>query len=330
MRNCDRIIPITKTTIYLLILIISISVSSCTQSSTQPIWNPAETVHNVEKEEFLKMLWARPNIYIGITTSLGLATSSSNVFVIGSPNVDEGIKLNALDILDGKLVWQSESSPLFPILADEDGVYVEGRGEGGNVTKYDPESGEVLWSKSFWDSGGVLHLIMYENQLHAYLSPDKHKVLRTSDGKTIFSLFPKDPPFFDSRVCGISYQTPVYTVDSIYFRENEGLFKGEICAVDITTGKLRWRSDLGVISNVVASGKAVFVLVESGDLLALDPTNGQKISELSVSFDNKPFITYSVDDRSGNFFLAYDAQNDILLVYLGDSRQLYAFLIGEK
>jgi outer membrane protein assembly factor BamB len=106
------------------------------------------------------------------------------------------------------------------------------------------------------------------------------------------------------------------------------MHRGEVCAVDISTGSLRWKSDLVVISNVVTSKDAVFVLVEEGDLLALNPTNGDVIPELSVSFENKPFIPSSARSTSGNFFLAYDARNKIILIYLGDSRQLFAIQIN--
>lgn len=105
--------------------------------------------------------------------------------------------------------------------------------------------------------------------------------------------------------------------------------KGEICAVDISTGQLLWRSDLGVISNVVVSDKAVFVLVESGNLLALNPITGQEIPALRISFENKPFILYSTRTSAGGYFLAYDNENHILFVALGDSRQLFAFKLND-
>lgn len=179
----------------------------------------------------------------------------------------------------------------------------------------------------FWDSGGVSHLIVYDNKLNIYLSPDKHRVLRTSDGKGVF--ISKPPPYFDSGVCGSIYQTPIYTDNKIYFRTERGLEKGEICAVDISTGQLLWRSDLGVISNVVVSDKAVFVLVESGNLLALNPITGQEIPALRISFENKPFILYSTRTSAGGYFLAYDNENHILFVALGDSRQLFAFKLND-
>jgi len=291
-----------KTSICLLVFVLAIFLSGCNQNSTVPNWKPAEISHDVADSKLSKLLWSRQNVFIEISESIGLATSTDKVFVAGSTDVNQTSKLNALDIFTGELVWKSETRALFPIIADKNGVYVEGDGIGGNVTKYNPNTGEILWSKDFWDSGGVLHLIVYEDHLHVYLSPDKHKVLRPSDGKTIFSLFPKNPLFFDSRECGTAYQTPVYTDNTIYFRKNESYLKGKICAIDISTGKLKWKSDLNVISNVVVSEHAVFVLVESGELLALDPSTGQKMAALGVSFDNQPFVTYNTDTTSGSFF----------------------------
>jgi outer membrane protein assembly factor BamB len=328
MRNCGLTI-LTKTAVCQLIFVLAIFLSSCNQDSRVPNWEPVEISHAVADNKLSNLLWSRQNVFIDISASVGLATSSDKVFVAGSTNVNQASKLNALDIFTGEPIWKSDVRALFPIIADKNGVYVEGDGIGGNVTKYNPDTGEVLWSKDFWDSGGVLHLIIYDNDLHVYLSPDKHKVVRTSDGKRILSLFPKNPPFFDSRECGTAYQTPVYTDGTIYFRDNESFLEGKICAVDISTGKLRWKSEFGVISNVAVSKNAVFVLVESGELLALDPSTGQKMATLGVSFDNQPFVPYSTDTTSGSFFLAYNVENDILIVYLGDSRQLFAFSVAE-
>jgi outer membrane protein assembly factor BamB len=249
-------------------------------STPKPNWKPAQTSHDVLNDNSLETLWSRENIYVEDLASVGLATSSDKVFILGSTDANETSKLNALDVHTGELMWKSENRPLFPIYADKNGVYVEEEGGGGNVTKYDPDTGQILWSRDFWDSSGVLHIIVYDGNLHVYLSPDKHKVLRMSDGKRIFSLLPKSPPFFDSGICGIAYQTPIHTTDTIYYRENVSPFKGEVCAVDISTGKLRWKSDLDVISNVAASDKAVFVLVESGEILALNPSNGKEIPNL--------------------------------------------------
>jgi outer membrane protein assembly factor BamB len=329
MRNNGLMLSIIRNIIVpLLMSILAISSFGCDTNSLANYWIPPETSHAPIQNNSYKTLWISSNIYSQDGVTLGLAASNDKVYILGSTNVKENSRLNALDALKGSPAWKSDSKTLFTIFANDEGLYVGESGIGGKVVRYDPDTGKALWSKNFWDSGGVSHLIVYETQLNIYLSPDKHRVLRTSDGKEIFSL--KSPPFFDSGVCGFIYQTPIYTDNTIYFRTERSLEKGEICAVDISTGQLRWKSDLGVISNVVANDDVVFVLVESGDLLALNPSTGKEIPALRISFDNKPFIFYNTRTSSDGYFLAYDTKNHILFVLLGDSRQLFAFKLENK
>lgn len=293
------------------------------------VWEPASTFHNVVKADSYRMLWSRSNLYIADWVTLGMATSDEKVFIIGSSDINAGSRLMALDIFSGDIVWESEIKYMSKVYTIEGGVYVDEEGRGGSVKKYDPYTGDELWFRQFWDSGGVLHIISYNNKLHVYLAPDKHKTLDPSDRKTVFSLF-SSPPFFDSRICGVSYQTPVYLKDIILYRSNPSLIKGEVCALDYFSGETQWKTNLGVISNIVAKEDAIFVLVESGDLLALNPSTGKVISELRISFDGSPFTLYGDRTTSGGYFLAYEAKQNILIVYLGDSRQIYAFEIIEK
>ena len=313
--------------IFSLLLILAISCSGCEANSKLSYRTPPETSHSPIQNDSYTVLWDRSNIYIEDGVTLGLATSSNNVYILGSIDVKESNRLNAVDAITGNSAWKTDPKTLFTIFANAEGLYMGESGIGGKVVRYGTNTGKAIWSKSFWDSGGVSHLIVYDNNLNIYLSPDKHRVLKTSDGKEIF--LSKSPPYFDSGVCGYIYQTPIYTDNKIYFRTERGLEKGEICAVDMSTGQLLWRSDLGVISNVVVSDKALFVLVESGDLLALNPITGQEIPALRISFYNKPFILYSTRTSAGGYYLAYDNENHILFVALGDSRQLFAFKLND-
>ena len=319
---------ITRIIIFLFSLMFA--VSGC-GNEPQPQWLPPETTHNVITTVSLEPLWIQPNVFIEFPVDLGLAVSKNMAFLIGSLDIITGSRTYALDIFTGKTLWTTEHDVLFTLYADDDGLYVEESvGQGGNVTKYDPDTGKILWSRDFWDSGGIMHIFSYNDQLHLYLSPDKHKVLNPSTGRTQLSLFPEEPPFFDYGICGLRYQTPVYTDGLIFYRSNPSYLAGKVCAVDISTGNLRWKSDIEVISNVVAGDDAVFVLVESGELLSLDPLTGETVDAISVSFDNTPFTLYNAHSPVGSYYLAYDELNKILLVYLGDSRQLFAFEVKRK
>jgi outer membrane protein assembly factor BamB len=299
--------------------------------SLLPDWEPAKVTHQVVYNNSLETLWVRPNIYIGDSAAdLNLAASGGRVFIFGTVDIEEARSVIALEASTGNLVWNSDPKPSLTMFSDRGGLYVGESGGGGRITKYDLTTGDILWSRFFWYASGVLHLIVYKDQLHAYMAPDKHRILRTSDGKTILAILPKQPPFFDSIICGEIYQTPIYTSDTVYYRTGKNSEVGKVCAVDISTGKLRWKSDLNAISNIVVMENAVFVLVENGDLLALNPATGEEISTLKISFDNIPFDFHTPRAEVVPYFVAYDDENDILFVYLGDSRQLFSFLVSEK
>jgi len=294
---------------------------------SETFWKPTELVHQITYSNLLEMIWVRPDVYIENWVGLGLASSDDRVYILGSTSIEESSSVNALDSVTSDLVWKTEPRPVSTLFADRGGVYVGEGGGGGIITKYDPSVGKVQWSRVFSNSSGTKNLVVYENQLHAYLAPDLYRVLRTSNGKTLFSLSLTQPPFFESRLCGNVYQTPVYTVDTIYYRTGLSLEAGHICALDISTGELRWKTELSVISNLVVGKDTVFVLVESGELIALNPMTGEKLPNLYVSFDNQPFILYNTRTEVGSYFVAYDHKNNILLAYLGDSRQLFAFQV---
>lgn len=329
MKEYDPTVKSAKVFAFVILLII---LGSGCGYSPKPNWESAKVTHQVEYINSLDTLWVRPDVYTRENVGkVNLASSGSKIFLLGSLDIEESNTVIALDIMTGDMVWKSDPKPSSTLYVDQEGVYVGQSGGGGRISKFDPDTGKVLWSRSFWYASGVLHLIVYKDQLHAYLAPDRHRILRTSDGKTIFAILPKQPPFFDSRVCGEIHDTPIYTSDTVYYRTGYlSSVVGKVCAVDLSTGELRWKSDLNVISNIVVKENAVFVLVEKGDLLALNPVSGEEISTLKISFDNKPFVIQTPQGGVFPYFVAYDDEKDILSVYLGDSRQLFAFLVSEN
>src|SRR5574341_1804657 len=186
MRECDlKICRIRKFATHLIVFLLVVSVFGCDYSSPQSDWKPAEIIHTVANTNSSKMIWSRSNIYVEDLAVLGLAASDDKVFITGSTDINESSSLMALDVFTGEIAWRTAPAILFQVYANDNELYTGGSGKGGRVTRYDDASGKVVWSRDFWDSGGVLHLITYEDNLHVYLSPDKHKVLRTSDGETI-------------------------------------------------------------------------------------------------------------------------------------------------
>jgi outer membrane protein assembly factor BamB len=312
---------------YMLIFVLVILLIGCAYNP-EPDWKPAQTTHDAILSGSLRMLWVRPEVFIEVSWGdINLSSSDGRVIILGSLDIGESGSVNALDVVNGEPVWKADPIPPSTLFVNQNELYVGEAGGGSRITSYDLETGELRWSRIFLISSGVESLIVYKNQLHAYIAPNIHKVLNTSNGKTVFSILSEFPPFIDSTVCGETYQIPVYTDDTIYYRTGKGLEMGKVCAVDITTGELRWKSDLNVVSNVIATDDEVFILVESGDLIALNPATGKEIFTLEVSFSNKPFILYSPKVEVGGYFVAYNPEKNILLTYLGDSRQLFAFQV---
>lgn len=328
-KKCEMKIPDPMSStarVYAFVLLPLILGSGCGYSP-RPEWESAEVIHQVLESNSLEKLWVRSNIYIGDSAAnLNLAASGGKALIFGSLDIEEANSIIALDISTGELVWKTGPKPPLKLFAYRDGIYAGESGGGGRITKYDINTGKIQWSRFFWFASGVLHLQVYEGQLYIYLAPDKYRVLSISNGKTILlEIFPKQPPYLDSMKCGEIYQTPIYTHDTVYYRTGKNSEKGKVCAINLSTGELRWKSNLNAISNIVVKENGVFVLVENGELLALNPETGEEITTTKISFGNQPFEFHTPGAEIVPYFVAYDDETDILLVYLGDSRQLFAF-----
>jgi hypothetical protein len=81
-----------------------------------------------------------------------------------------------------------------------------------------------------------------------------------------------------------------------------------------------------IIGNLAYSPdrQLVYALHEDGDLVAIDVNTGEET--VIATFSPGPFIFHDGIDPCA-YQLAYDADERILVVYLGDSRQLFAFKV---
>jgi outer membrane protein assembly factor BamB len=98
-----------------------------------------------------------------------------------------------------------------------------------------------------------------------------------------------------------------------------------VYALDRETGELLWQiSNIVYGSNVAYSPKiqVVYALRDNGDLLAINENTGE--SSTAAKFSSVPFL-FNISENGESYELAYDQEQDILLVALGDSHQLYAF-----
>jgi outer membrane protein assembly factor BamB len=113
---------------------------------------------------------------------------------------------------------------------------------------------------------------------------------------------------------------PLFTDDKIFVRN---FFSKTAYTLDRNTGTLLWEIPK-VLGNFAYSPnkQVVYALRENGDLLAIDENSGEE--SLIAEFSPGPFVYSDGVDDSG-YQLSYDYQEHILVVYTGDSRQLFAF-----
>ncbi len=308
-----------------LICFIAILGASCT-NNMKPSWTKAYTVHNAIHNESWKTLWVRSDVYIETSWDyISLAASPAKVFIYGSADIDNARSIIALDGLSGDLVWQSNPIPPSTLFADQEGFYVGEAGGGSRILSLNLDNGQIRWSRNFPKSSGVESLLVYNDTLNVFFGTDKHIILNPETGENVFPLPINSPPFYKSTICGNIYQPPLYIGDTIYYRNNRGLELGQACNVDISSGDLRWKTDISIVSNVVSTSTSLYFLDENVGLSVVNGNTGQINSSKGIRFDNTPFILYDARREVGGYFLARDPQSNLLFVYLGDSRQLFAF-----
>jgi outer membrane protein assembly factor BamB len=105
----------------------------------------------------------------------------------------------------------------------------------------------------------------------------------------------------------------------------------EIIATDETSGTQLWSSTLPLVGRAAPSQFGVFALQIDGKVLHLNPVSG--VSSNLVQFDTTLTKQYQYKEgtyQNYGYFVTVDNESQSLFVYLGDSRQLFAFKLPES
>ena len=319
---------LNKTILKILNIFLFILLSGC-HSHIQIDWQPPIDHHQVISSSNLDELWSLNDIYINDNPYKKYIDVVNRVVAIqGSTNINSAYGLYAIDIMTGKLLWQVEQNAMATMVTIDKNFYLGESGGGSKITSYDSQSGVMQWDKSFFFSSGIEDLVNYHNSLYAQVATSKHYWLNPGSGKSIYGVEMDSPPFFDYDGCGDKIQSPIYFNDSIVFY-TKNVLDEQICSIDSTTGNLNWKQEYNIISNVIVTDIGVVFLVKEGSILSLDLKSGSENELTKITFSDLPFILSSTHDQIqvGNYTVAYDNENHYLIVYLGDSRQLFAFRI---
>ncbi|MCA9253561.1 MAG: PQQ-binding-like beta-propeller repeat protein [Phycisphaerales bacterium] len=185
--------------------------------------------------------------------------------------VQAGGGLAKVDKATGALVWKvlddgggmnsAFSSPILAKIGETKQLLVQTRQE---LTGVDLDTGEILWRQTVPSFRGmnILTPTVYNDGVFTstYKNRSFFYQLTTKQGKTTIQ------EAWEAKARGYM-SSPVVIDDHAYLHLGNGRF----CCIDLRTGEEKWRSKpFGKYWSMVAQGKRILALDESGDLFLID------------------------------------------------------------
>lgn len=299
---------------------------SCSQNQNEIPRAPVITNH----VSSMSPLWERNNYFMGPSEHVRLVASENKLFMIGSASSYELASLIALDAYTGDISWQNNNTSVNVLAASETTLFVGGV---GYVYALNPDDGATLWSTSLPLTRTTTKIFVYKNRLYVDTVSNSHFILDAETGKILQKIdYSIDNAPNPNVPIWSNHNMDLEVVEhTTYFQTQPPppAYKGEIIATDESNGSEIWKSgSLLTISRFAASPLGIFVLDSDGKLLRFEPTDGSR--EDLVHFTPAPTPSYAPENEAFwvyGYYVAVDAENQLLFVYLGDSAQLFAFHI---
>lgn len=303
-------------------------------------------LHDIEESQ-LELLWVRSDVYVLQNNfDTQISAGSGLLCVLGDIEYPPETSMSCIDGISNEVKWQKAPGNAMGILVASDGVYVSYKGVSPGIDKYDHDGG-VIWSRTL-NASGIIYFYLYDNSIQLFLHPERFLILNAENEdeientkgvevilKTSTEVFTKNA-YLESKdlnsekvnwsleIGNAIRLKPLITDSYIFLRTGRVL--GTALAVDRKTGDVLLSTEKNVISNVVYFPKTnqAVMLQENGVILAVDMSSGHQTQ--LVEFSSPPFVLNG-DANVGGYELAFDEEQSILFVLLGDSRQLYAFQV---
>ncbi len=322
-------------------------------------WRPAVVKHIVPVDSEFEELW---ELTAYIHGKGGLASTGSNVYISGSFENNSPEFLVSLDLLTGQIEWQQRlhrNQSLDRVDSHYIYIHQSATQKIANLTQmwgtaeiiaYDIESHDEVWNQKFAGSGGahieniVEDIIivkansgLYQVDSHTgeqISGPQRQVLLATRDGIQYQRSYDEGLQGIDIEAKEVvwTYKASVFAQlvfedDIILIGNGVSAERGGATALNGNTGEILWKQR-DVISNIATSnGIAYLIQLASGEwyqdvtldaqLLAVDIRTGEVLSTLR-------FEPSEIRSGHGHYEYLVAASDDIVLVYLGDGRQLIA------
>lgn len=282
-----------------------------------------------ESSQFQKV-WSLDNMYesdFSATRPMILTASNNAVFFLGySDQHTHKSLIMKLEPLTGQVVETiSVDKDAQAIASDEKFLYI-GVGSDGKILSddlkgaaqiiaYDILSGTQIWDQQIRGAREILSITPQKTRIFVTTSysVNEFHYLDASSGYIISSNNESNLSF------GSIYFPPILA-DGIYVGQ-WGPRTSSVYGLDSATGNLLWETDAIAYGNVAVYNEFAYFLTSQAQLLALDVHTGQIIASVQLVPDNPQ------DQLSQRYLVPFDVvvSNDIVVVYMGDSFQLFAF-----
>ncbi|NHZ72071.1 MAG: PQQ-binding-like beta-propeller repeat protein, partial [Aquificales bacterium] len=209
------------------------------------------------------------------------------------------------------------------------------------------ETGQKIWHQRV-DARNITRVVAYDGFVSVEASPDSFSIFDASNGSFQsrnsvpimgYSSFANDGNVrFDYdrsyiRAYDIQDNSLIWDVsfeDAIVYRPvfsngliivHSGRYSGTLHVLDSETGRQLWEKE-GVVSDFGVNDKTLFFVTTQGEILAVDVETGETqgrliLNDAELNTQNGAFASYS------SYFVR--VVDDIILVYLGDTGQLFSF-----
>jgi len=316
-----------------------------------PTVTPVPSInHMVDSLMGIKPLWVVEDVYI-LWNAYDITVDSliGRTCFLGDLG-KRGLYKNfiCLENHSGRLLWSKPSGIHRTIAVTPEGIFIT-YSSPGEVKKFDVKTGDLVWDKNLGGTGSIT-LTYLNNQIQVsttnpetllVLDMDAELIKRVRQGEQ--RIFLSTPNEIYVNLKGLQVlkadksdvlwehtdmqdlrQVPVFTEDKIFLR-NGADFSGTAYALDRRSGELLWEIPR-IVGNLAYSRdqQLIYALREDGDLLAVDENTGEE--NVIAMFSPNSFIFFDGIDNCA-YQLVYNAEERMLVVYLGDSRQLFAFRV---
>ena len=209
--------------------------------------------------------------------------------IVCRPSVD-GKSVAAYDVSTGKLIWEggnaeaAYSSPILASLAGEEEIVVF---NAENIIGLDPVTGALRWSFPWTNNeknncSQPIVIPGKPDRLFVSTGYGKGAVLLALEKAEDGTITPR--PLWESKQMKNKFSTSFVIDDTVY-----GLDDGILSAIELETGKKRWKKDRIGHGQLLLVGGKLLVLTESGDLqlFEVSPKGSNRLGVVSGALEGK-------------------------------------------